>query len=191
MATHSSVLAWRIPGRGEPGGLPSIGLHRVSHDWSDLAAAAAVLSIWSKIMFCMILILLNLLRIVLWLMIWFIWVNVPVCVCVCVCVLIVYSSVRTRVFYIHVWIRYGYCEIFYQFPGGVLQSPVRSMDLSFYSFSSISFCFICLETLCLNRAHYVLLVHWTTLTDITTPAFFLNSILHAIFISILYFNLLV
>ena len=40
MATHSSVLAWRIPGTGEPGGLPSMGLHRVRHDWSDLAAAA-------------------------------------------------------------------------------------------------------------------------------------------------------
>ena len=35
------VLAWRIPGTGEPGGLPSMGLHRVGHDWSDLAAAAA------------------------------------------------------------------------------------------------------------------------------------------------------
>ena len=42
MATHSSVLAWRIPGTGEPGGLPSMGSHRVRHDWSDLAAAAAV-----------------------------------------------------------------------------------------------------------------------------------------------------
>ena len=41
MATHSSVLAWRIPGTGEPGRLPSMGLHRVGHDWSDLAAAAA------------------------------------------------------------------------------------------------------------------------------------------------------
>ena len=41
MATHSSVLAWRIPGTGEPGGLPSMGLHRVGHDWSDLVAAAA------------------------------------------------------------------------------------------------------------------------------------------------------
>ena len=40
MATHSSVLAWRIPGVVEPGGLPSMGLHRVGHDWSDLAAAA-------------------------------------------------------------------------------------------------------------------------------------------------------
>ena len=39
MATHSSVLAWRIPGTGEPGGLPSVGLHRVGHGWSDLAAA--------------------------------------------------------------------------------------------------------------------------------------------------------
>ena len=41
MATHSSVLAWRIPGMGEHGGLPSMGLHRIRHDWSDLAAAAA------------------------------------------------------------------------------------------------------------------------------------------------------
>ena len=41
MATHSSVLAWRIPGTGEPGGLPSMGSHRVGHNWSDLAAAAA------------------------------------------------------------------------------------------------------------------------------------------------------
>ena len=41
MATHSSVLAWRIPGMGEPGGLLSMGSHRVGHDWSDLAAAAA------------------------------------------------------------------------------------------------------------------------------------------------------
>ena len=40
MATHSSVLAWRIPGTGEPGWLPSMGLHGVGHDWCDLAAAA-------------------------------------------------------------------------------------------------------------------------------------------------------
>ena len=40
MATHSSVLAWRILGTGEPGGLPSMGSHRVGHDWSDLAVAA-------------------------------------------------------------------------------------------------------------------------------------------------------
>ena len=39
MATHPSVLAWRIQGKGEPGGLLSIWLHRVWHDWSDLAAA--------------------------------------------------------------------------------------------------------------------------------------------------------
>ena len=38
MAIHSSVLAWIIPGTGEPGGLPSMGSHRVGHDWSDLAA---------------------------------------------------------------------------------------------------------------------------------------------------------
>ena len=41
MATHSSVLAWRIPGTGEPGGLPSMGMHRVRHDWSNLAVVAA------------------------------------------------------------------------------------------------------------------------------------------------------
>ena len=41
MATHSSVLVLRIPGMGEPGGLPSMGSHRVGHDRSDLAAAAA------------------------------------------------------------------------------------------------------------------------------------------------------
>ena len=40
MATHSSVLAWRIPGPGESCGLLSMGLHRVGHDWSDLAAVA-------------------------------------------------------------------------------------------------------------------------------------------------------
>ena len=45
MATHSSVLAWRIPGPGEPGGLPSLGSHRVGHDWSDLAAAPIFLRI--------------------------------------------------------------------------------------------------------------------------------------------------
>ena len=38
MAAYSSVLAWRIPGTGEPGGLPSMVSYRVGHDWSDLAA---------------------------------------------------------------------------------------------------------------------------------------------------------
>ena len=42
MATHSSVLAWRIPGTAEPSGLPSVGSHRVGHDWSDFAAAAVI-----------------------------------------------------------------------------------------------------------------------------------------------------
>ena len=55
MATHSSVLTWRIPGTGKPGGLPSMGLHRVGHDWSDLAAAAICkvpqTSIWKLRMF--------------------------------------------------------------------------------------------------------------------------------------------
>ena len=44
MATHSSILAWRVPGTEEPGGLPSLGSHRVRHDWSNLAAAAASFS---------------------------------------------------------------------------------------------------------------------------------------------------
>ena len=47
-ASHSSVLAWRIPGMGEPGGLPSMGSHRVRHDWRDFTAAAA--AAWSP--FC-------------------------------------------------------------------------------------------------------------------------------------------
>ena len=41
MTTHSSILAWRFPGTEEPGGLPSMGSHRVRHDCRDLAAAAA------------------------------------------------------------------------------------------------------------------------------------------------------
>ena len=45
MATHPSVLAWRILGTAEPGGLPSMGSHRVGHDWSDPAAAAAAIPI--------------------------------------------------------------------------------------------------------------------------------------------------
>ena len=45
MATHCSILAWRIPGTGEPGELPSVGSHRVGHDWSDLAAAATVVGL--------------------------------------------------------------------------------------------------------------------------------------------------
>ena len=45
MATHSSILAWRIPGTGEPGRLPSIGSHKVRHDWSNLAAVADVLGL--------------------------------------------------------------------------------------------------------------------------------------------------
>ena len=49
MATHFSVLAWRIPGTGEPGGLPSLGSQRVGHDWSNLAAAAAAYSPYHNI----------------------------------------------------------------------------------------------------------------------------------------------
>ena len=47
MATHSNVLAWRILGTGGPGGLPSMGSHRVGHDWSDLAAAAVLSLSWT------------------------------------------------------------------------------------------------------------------------------------------------
>ena len=64
MATHSTVLAWRIPGMGKLGGLLSLGSHRVGHDWSDLAAAAAANLLWmasfhlayhlqESLMFCM------------------------------------------------------------------------------------------------------------------------------------------
>ena len=49
MATHSTVLSWRIPGTGEPGGLPSTGSHRVGHDWSNLAAAAAALEYEARV----------------------------------------------------------------------------------------------------------------------------------------------
>ena len=56
MATHSSVLAWKIPGMGEPGGLPSLGSHRVRHNWSDLAAAAAACIIVHTDLFSLLLI---------------------------------------------------------------------------------------------------------------------------------------
>ena len=49
MAAHSSVLAWRIPGTGESGGLPSVGSHRVGHDWSDLASKQARASRWAAV----------------------------------------------------------------------------------------------------------------------------------------------
>ena len=57
MATHSSVLAWRIPGMADPSGLLSMGSHRVGHDWSDLAAAAAAIKeiyhvLWSYCSLC-------------------------------------------------------------------------------------------------------------------------------------------
>ena len=48
MATHSSALAWSISGTGEPGGLPSMGSHRVGHDWSDLAASSRFMFLSSK-----------------------------------------------------------------------------------------------------------------------------------------------
>ena len=59
MATHSSVLAWRIPGTVEPGGLPYMGLHRVRHDWSDLAAAAYHIIIFFNLMILVYILLKN------------------------------------------------------------------------------------------------------------------------------------
>ena len=53
MATHSSVPAWRIPGTGKPGELPSMGSHRVGHDWSDLAAAAYPISWHLSLRMCL------------------------------------------------------------------------------------------------------------------------------------------
>ena len=52
MATRFSVLAWRIPGTEEPGWLPSIGSHRVRHNWSDLAAAAVTSSFFDTVFLC-------------------------------------------------------------------------------------------------------------------------------------------
>ena len=52
MAAHSSVLAWRIPGKREPGGLLSMASHRVGHDWSDLAAAATAICDNSSVFPC-------------------------------------------------------------------------------------------------------------------------------------------
>ena len=56
MATHSSVLAWRIPGKGEPGGLPSMGSHRVGHDWSvnKFVAAGGIMMTSYFINWCVI-----------------------------------------------------------------------------------------------------------------------------------------
>ena len=70
MVTHSSVLAWRIPGTAEPGGLPSMGSHRVRHDWSDLAVAVScdwtttILTLREKItfLFPLQIIILNVMR---------------------------------------------------------------------------------------------------------------------------------
>ena len=54
MATHSGALAWRIPGTEEPGGLPSMGSHRVRQDWHNLAAAAALFIVisYDMLYFC-------------------------------------------------------------------------------------------------------------------------------------------
>ena len=50
MATNSSALAWRISGTVEPGGLPSMGSHRVGYDWSNLAAAAVLVSSFIRLL---------------------------------------------------------------------------------------------------------------------------------------------
>ena len=59
MATHSSILAWRVPGTEEPSGLPSMGSHRVGHDRSDLAAAAYAISEFMLHIFLMINVIVN------------------------------------------------------------------------------------------------------------------------------------
>ena len=51
MATHSSALAWRIPGTGQPDGLPSMGSHRVGHNWSDLAAGSVKAMVFPVVMY--------------------------------------------------------------------------------------------------------------------------------------------
>ena len=68
METHSSILAWRITGMEEPGGLPSMGSHRVGHNWSDLAAAAACMCVCMCMCVCV-----NM------------CVHAPMCVCAYVC----------------------------------------------------------------------------------------------------------
>ena len=55
MATRSSVLAWRLPGMGEPCGLPPMGSHRVRHDWSDIAAAALTFKLHEDVYCCQLL----------------------------------------------------------------------------------------------------------------------------------------
>ena len=94
MATHSSVLAWRIPGTEEPSGLLSMGSHRVGHDWSDLAAAAGhfIESI--------------------------------------VQILYVFTNFHSSI----------------NKERGVLKLPTITVDLSFFSLSSTSFCFIYFDT---------------------------------------------
>ena len=87
MATHSSVLAWRIPGTGEPGGLPSIRSHRVGHKWSDLAAAV-FLKIYEPQSCCRACLYHIPIRIVEYTPTFLcnqMYVFVCVCVCVCVC----------------------------------------------------------------------------------------------------------
>ena len=95
MATHSSVLAWRIPGTGEPGGLLSMGSHRVGHNWSDLAVAAA--TPWIQVLYIQVLGLCTLhsssgTACCKGGMCLCVYVCVCVCVCVCICVLLTQSG---------------------------------------------------------------------------------------------------
>ena len=74
MATHSSVLAWRTPGTGEPGGLPYMGSYRVGHDWSDLAAAAEIWPNGKTALYCYTAG-----------SVWSKWLHIRLVMCVCVC----------------------------------------------------------------------------------------------------------
>ena len=86
MATHSSVLAWRIPGTAEPGGLLSLGSHRVGHDWSDLAAAACSFSsttCWKEYLFLIGLLTLVEIHLNYSLFLWSLFYSVGLCLSLC------------------------------------------------------------------------------------------------------------
>ena len=93
MATHSSVLAWGIPGTGEPGGLPSMGSHRAGQDWSDLAVAAAV-AVFTEVMSHIFRLIIHV----------FIYVLSVLYVCLCLC----FRRIEIKIYII--------CIILFRFP---------------------------------------------------------------------------
>ena len=133
MATHSSILAWRIPGTEEPGGLPSTGSHRVRHDWSDLAPAAA----WSILenALCVCLKIKLLLGEVFYRCIWSNWSKV------------LFNSCTSLVIFLS--------NCFISFWEGVLKSPNITVELSI-SPSILSVCSPCMCGLCC----FIILINW-------------------------------